>query len=72
MLPPKSHLAGLVAATGFVLVPSALADDTLYHNARIWDGDAFQSGSLAVRDGVFIDPAELSADAARVDLDGAV
>lgn len=67
----KSGLAAVVIAAGVVFGQPALAEDTLYHNAMIWTGEAFQAGSLAIRDGMFIDPAGVSAQARRIDLDGA-
>ncbi|WP_300532730.1 amidohydrolase family protein [Maricaulis sp.] len=67
----KPGLAGIAIGASLTFGHPAQADDTLYHNAMIWNGDAFQAGSLAIRDGMFIAPSDLSADAERIDLNGA-
>jgi imidazolonepropionase-like amidohydrolase len=43
---------------------------SLYENARVWTGSGFETRTLAVREGRFVDPAEAGGGARRIDVGG--
>lgn len=64
----KSLLAAVLCLTA--LPASAQTAQTVYEAAKVWTGSGFETRSLVVENGRFVDPASARPDAVRVALDG--